>query len=95
MVKKKPEITTKVTPINKRIVVKRFSAKGVTEGGIIIPDDAKELPIAGRVIAVANGINDIFAGDVVIFGRYSGVEISVDSETLLMVKYDDVLAVYG
>lgn len=83
-----------VRPLNKRIAVKRFDAKEKTVGGLYIPEAAKESSIGGRVVAVGCGVQDINPGDVVIFGKHAGVEIAVEGEHLLMIKYEDILGVY-
>lgn len=92
----------KIRPLQDRIVVKRVESEGKTKGGIIIPDTAKEKPIEGRVIAVGNGkvLKDgkvrpleVKVGDVVLFGKYSGSEIKIEGEELVLIREDDVLAV--
>ena len=83
-----------VRPLNKRVAVKRFDAKSMTESGLIIPESAKETSIGGRVIAVGAGINDIEPQDVVIFGKHAGVEISIEGQNLLMLKYEDILGIF-
>ena len=85
----------KVRPLNNRIAVRRFSPKETTTGGLIIPEGAKEIPIGGRVLAVGKGIDEIAAGDVVIFGKTAGQEIAVDGESFLMIRYEDVLGIYA
>lgn len=85
---------SQIRPLNKRIAVRRFASKDKTAGGLIIPEGAKEIPIGGRVVAVGSGIEDIMPNDVVIFGKAAGQEISVDGDTLLMIRYEDVLGVY-
>ena len=82
----------KVRPLQDRIVVKRLEGESVTKGGIIIPDAAKEKPIEGRVVAVGSGKVlkdgkvrpvDVKVGDVVLFGKYSGVEVKLDGDELV------------
>ena len=92
----------KIRPLNDRILVKRLEEKEVTKGGIIIPDTAKEKPIEGKVIAVGKGkmlengdvrALDVKAGDKVLFGKYAGTEIKIESEDFLMMREDDVLGI--
>ena len=84
------------------MLVKRLDEKETTESGIIIPDNAKEKPQKGEIIAVGKGKIaedgtvrplDVKAGDVVLFGKYSGTEIKVENEERLIMREDDVLAV--
>lgn len=92
----------KVTPLGDRIVVKPLEAQEKTKGGIIIPDTAKEKPLEGKIIAVGKGKTtddgktvapEVKVGDRVLYGKYSGTEIVVDGEDLLIVKEDDILAI--
>ncbi len=92
----------KIRPLHDRLVVKRVEEEEKTKGGIIIPDAAKEKPIEGKVVAVGNGklldngklrALDIKAGDVVLFGKYSGTEVKIDGEEHLILREDDVLGV--
>ena len=83
-----------IRPLNKRIAVRRFSPKDTTAGGLIIPEGAKEIPVGGRVVAVGKEVDEIRPGDVVIFGKNAGQEIAVEGENLLMIRYEDVLAIY-
>ena len=89
-------------PLHDRIVVQRIAEAEQRVGGIIIPDSAKEKPQQGRVIAVGRGKTtdagkrvplDTRAGDRILFGKYSGQEITLDGEEYLFMKADDVLAV--
>ena len=93
---------TSFRPLHDRIVVKRIVAEEKTKGGIIIPDSAKEKPSEGLVIAVGPGGRDeagkllpidIKAGDKVLFGKWSGTEIKLDGQDLLIMKESDVLGV--
>ena len=93
---------TKFRPLHDRIVVKRIVAEEKTKGGIIIPDSAKEKPSEGLVIAVGPGGRDesgkllpidIKTGDKVLFGKWSGTEIKLDGEELLIMKESDVMGV--
>ncbi len=92
----------KIRPLHDRVIVKRIEEDRTSAGGIVIPDSAAEKPIKGEVIAVGNGkilengdvrALDIQAGDKVLFGKYSGTEVKVDGEELLVMKEDDVMAV--
>jgi len=92
----------KIRPLQDRIVVKRLAEEEKTKGGIIIPDAAKEKPIEGEVIAVGNGKFtdegkqrplDVKAGDRVLFGKWSGTEVRIDGEDLLIMKESDVMGV--
>lgn len=89
-------------PLNDRVVLKRIEEEQRTSGGIIIPDTAKEKPIQGQVIAVGNGKVmedgsrrplDVKAGDRVLFGKYSGTEIKVEGEELVIMREDEILAI--
>jgi len=91
-----------IRPLHDRLIVKRFEEEERTKGGIIIPDNAKEKPQQGEVIAVGNGkvLDDgkkapleVRKGDRVLFGKYSGTEIKIDGVEYLMMKEDDVLGV--
>ena len=92
----------KFRPLHDRIVVKRIEAEEKTAGGIIIPDTVKEKPSQGEVVAVGPGGRDeagklipidIRAGDRVLFGKWSGTEVKIDGEDLLIMKESDVLGV--
>ena len=89
-------------PLHDRIVVKRIDAEDRTRGGIIIPDTVREKPQEGEVIAVGPGARDesgklvsldVKAGDRVLFGKWSGTEIKLDGEELLIMKESDVMGV--
>lgn len=88
-------------PLHDRILVRPAEAEEVTKGGIIIPDTAKEKPQQGEIIAVGKGkIEDgklipmeLTVGDVILYGKYSGTEVTVDGETLLIMRESDVFAV--
>ncbi len=93
----------KIRPLADRLVVKRTQEEEKTKGGIIIPDTAKEKPLEGVVVAVGNGKSlkngksiplDVKAGDKVLFGKYSGTEVKVDGEELVLLREEDVLAVF-
>ena len=92
----------KFRPLHDRVVIKRIEAEEKTSGGIIIPDTAKEKPQEGEVIAVGPGARDeqgrvtpldVKAGDRVLFGKWSGTEIKIDGEDLLIMKESDILGV--
>ena len=84
-------------PINDRIVVKPAPADGKTKGGIIIPDTAKEKPQRGKVVAVGPGkdgnLMTVTVGDIVLYGKYAGQELSYDGEDYLIMREDDILVV--
>ena len=89
-------------PLHDRVIVKRVEEERTTPGGIVIPDSATEKPIRGEVVAVGNGKIledgskrelDIKVGDKVLFGKYSGTEVKVEGEELLVMREDDIMAV--
>jgi chaperonin GroES len=89
-------------PLHDRVVVKRIDAEQKSAGGIIIPDTAKEKPQQGEVVAVGPGARnekgelvalDVKAGDVVLFGKWSGTEVKIDGQDLLIMKESDILGV--
>lgn len=91
-----------IRPLHDRLIVKRFDEEERTKGGIIIPDNAKEKPQQGEVIAVGNGklLEDgkkvpleVKKGDRVLFGKYSGTEIKVDGTDYLMMREEDILGI--
>ncbi|OFW09507.1 MAG: co-chaperone GroES [Acidobacteria bacterium RIFCSPLOWO2_12_FULL_59_11] len=93
----------KIRPLHDRVVVKRLEEKEVVRGGILIPDTAKEKPQEGEVLAVGNGKildngtkvpMDVKVGDRILFGKYSGSEIKIDGEEYLIMREDDVLAIF-
>ena len=95
---------TKFRPLHDRVVVKRIDAEAKTAGGIIIPDSAKEKPQEGEIVAVGNGARDengkvvaleVKAGDRVLFGKWSGTEVKVNGEDLLIMKESDILGIIG
>ncbi len=92
----------KIRPLHDRVIVKPMEEERTSAGGIVIPDAAAEKPIKGEVIAVGKGkilesgeirALDIKAGDKVLFGKYSGTEVTVDGEELVVMKEDDIMAV--
>jgi chaperonin GroES len=93
---------TKFRPLHDRVVVRRIEAQEKTKGGIIIPDTAQEKPQEGEVIAVGPGGRDeagklipidLKAGDRVLFGKWSGTEVKLDGEELLIMKESDIMGV--
>ena len=89
-------------PLGDRVLVKRVEEESKTKGGIIIPDTAKEKPQEGEVVAVGPGARDdngklqpldVKAGDRILFGKWSGTEVKIDGEDLLIMKESDVLGV--
>ena len=94
----------KIRPLQDRILVKRIEEEEKTKGGIIIPDTAKEKPQEGQVLAVGNGkilengtklALDVKVGDKILFGKYSGTDIKIDGEEVLILREDEVLAIVG
>jgi chaperonin GroES len=92
----------KFRPLHDRVVVRRIDAEEKTAGGIIIPDTAKEKPQQGEVLAVGPGKRDeadklvpldVKAGDQILFGKWSGTEVKMDGEDLLIMKEDDIMGV--
>ncbi len=92
----------KFRPLHDRVVVKRVDAEEKTKGGIIIPDTAKEKPSQGEVVAVGPGARDesgkivhpdVKSGDRVLFGKWSGTEVVLDGEELLIMKESDIMGV--
>ena len=92
----------KFRPLHDRVLVKRLEQEEKTAGGIIIPDTAQEKPSEGEVVAVGSGARrddgtivplDVKAGDQVLFGKWSGTEVSVDGQDLLIMKESDLLGV--
>ena len=93
---------TKFRPLHDRVVVKRIDAEEKSKGGIIIPDTAKEKPQEGEVVAVGPGSRDesgklitidVKAGDRVLFGKWSGTEVKLEGEELLIMKESDIMGV--
>ncbi len=92
----------KFTPLHDRVVVRRLEGDEKTAGGLIIPDSAKEKPSEGEIIAAGAGARDedgeriamdVKAGDKVLFGKWSGTEIKIDGEDLLIMKESDILGI--
>jgi len=91
-----------IRPLHDRVVVKRMEEERTSSGGIVIPDSAAEKPQKGEVVAVGNGkvtdsgdllALDVKVGDQVLFGKYSGTEIKIDGEDVLIMKEEDILGV--
>ena len=91
-------------PLHDRVLVRRVEAEEKTAGGIIIPDSAKEKPAEGEIVSVGSGARaddgkvtplDVKAGDRVLFGKWSGTEVKVDGEDLLIMKESDILGILG
>ena len=92
----------KFRPLHDRVVVRRITAEEKTAGGIIIPDTAKEKPMEGEVIAVGAGARneqgqivalDVKEGDRILFGKWSGTEVKLDGEELLIMKESDIMGI--
>lgn len=92
----------KIRPLHDRVIVKRLEEERTSPGGIVIPDTAAEKPIQGKVVAVGKGKIledgnvrplDVKVGDKILFGKYSGTEVKVDGEELLVMREEDVMAV--
>jgi chaperonin GroES len=92
----------KVRPLHDRMVVRRIEEKETAKGGIIIPDTAKEKPQEGEVLAVGNGkvlengtklALDVKVGDKILFGKYTGTDVTIDGKEVLILREDEVLAV--
>jgi len=92
----------KLRPLHDRVIVKRMEEERMSAGGIVIPDSATEKPIRGEVLAVGNGkildngekrALDINVGDSILFGKYSGTEVKVEGEELLVMREEDIMAV--
>ncbi|MGV3551424.1 co-chaperone GroES [Rhizobium sp.] len=96
--------STNFRPLHDRVVVRRVESEEKTKGGIIIPDTAKEKPQEGEVVAVGSGVRDdkgalqaldVKAGDRVLFGKWSGTEVKLNGEDLLIMKESDIMGVIG
>ena len=95
---------TNFRPLHDRVVVRRIEAEAKTKGGIIIPDTAKEKPQEGEIVAVGTGVRDdsgklialdVKAGDRILFGKWSGSEVKLNGEELLIMKEADIMGVIG
>ena len=92
----------KIKPLQDRVIVKRLEEEEKTKGGIIIPDSAKEKPQEGKVIAAGKGKTnedgkiiplDVKVGDKILFGKYSGSEVKIEGEELLIMREEDILGI--
>lgn len=87
----------KVRPLHDRVIIEPIESESKTAGGIIIPDNAKEKPQKGTIIAVGNGRKDepltVKKGDVVLYGKFAGTDIEIDGKKFLMMRETDVLAI--
>jgi chaperonin GroES len=92
----------KFRPLHDRVVVRRITAEEKTAGGIIIPDTAKEKPMEGEIVAAGPGARneqgqlvalDVKAGDRILFGKWSGTEVKIDGEELLIMKESDIMGI--
>ncbi|MBA8877054.1 co-chaperone GroES [Phyllobacterium myrsinacearum] len=95
---------TKFRPLHDRVVVRRIESEAKTAGGIIIPDTAKEKPQEGEIVSVGTGARDeagklvpldVKAGDHILFGKWSGTEVKIGGEDLLIMKESDILGILG
>jgi chaperonin GroES len=91
-----------IRPLHDRVIIRRMEEEKTSPGGIVIPDSATEKPVKGEVVAVGNGKIldsgdtrplDVKVGDIILFGKYSGTEVSVDGEELLVMREDDITAI--
>lgn len=96
-------MSSKIRPLHDRVIVKRLDEERTSPGGIVIPDSAKEKPVQGKVLAVGKGkildngsvlAPDVKVGDKVLFGKYSGSEVKVDGEELVVLKEDEIIGVF-
>ena len=92
----------KIRPLHDRVVVRRLESETTTAGGIVIPDSAKEKPIQGEIVAVGNGkilengevrALDVKVGDKVLFGKYSGTDVKIGDEEMLVMREEDIMGV--
>jgi len=94
----------KIRPLQDRVVVKRMEEERTSAGGIVIPDSATEKPMKGEVLAVGNGkVSDsgevraleVKVGDQILFGKYSGTELKIDGDEVLIMREEDILGVFA
>ena len=92
----------KIRPLHDRVIVKRLEEERTSPGGIVIPDSAAEKPSQGKIVAIGKGkiledgsvrALDVKVGDKILFGKYSGTEVKVDGDDLLVMREDDIMAV--
>jgi chaperonin GroES len=81
------------TPLGKRVLVKRLEEEKTTSSGIIIPDNAKEKPSKGEVVAVSSEVTELACGNNVVFGKYAGNEVSLEGEKYLVIDVDDIFGI--
>ncbi len=98
----KGELSVKIRPLHDRVVVRRLEEERKSPGGIVIPDTVKEKPVQGEVIAAGNGKIledgkvrplDVKVGDRILFGKYSGTEVKIGNEELLVMREEDIMGV--
>jgi chaperonin GroES len=98
----KGEPSVKIRPLHDRVIVRRLEEERKSPGGIVIPDTAKEKPIQGEIVAVGHGKIledgklrplDVKVGDKILFGKYSGTEVRIDNEELLVMREEDIMGV--
>ena len=91
-----------IRPLHDRVILKRMEEETTSPGGIVIPDSAAEKPVRGEIVAAGNGKRldsgeviplDVKVGDTVLFGKYSGTEVKVEGEELLVMREDDIMAI--
>ena len=92
----------KIRPLHDRVIVKRLEEEKTSPGGIVIPDSAAEKPVRGEIVAAGNGKVldngsvrplDVKVGDKILFGKYSGTEVKVDGDDLLVMREEDIMAI--
>ena len=93
----------KIRPLHDRVIIKRLEEERTSPGGIVIPDSAAEKPVQGKVMAVGKGkiledgtvrALDVKVGDKILFGKYSGTEVKIDGEELVVMREEDVMAIF-
>ena len=93
----------KIRPLHDRVIVKRLEEERTSPGGIVIPDSAAEKPVQGKIMAVGKGKIledgtirplDVKVGDKILFGKYSGTEVKIDGEEVVVMREDDLMAVF-
>jgi chaperonin GroES len=96
------EVLMNIRPLHDRVILKRMEEETTSPGGIVIPDSAAEKPIRGKIVAIGTGKRldsgeivpmDVKVGDNVLFGKYSGTEVKVDGEDLLVMREEDIVGV--
>ncbi len=95
-------MSVKIRPLHDRVVIRRLEEERKTPGGIVIPDNATEKPVRGKIVAVGIGkildngdvrSLDVKKGDTVLFGKYAGTEVKVDNEDLVVMREDDIMGI--